>query len=200
VSGRPFPLDARAVHLCIDVQRLFAEPSPWHVPWMPRVLPGIVELAGRHPARTVFTRFVPPHEADDAQGAWRDYYAEWQEVTREHLDPRLLELVGPLAAMVPPARTVDRPVYSAFAGTGLAASLAGAGITTLVVTGGETDVCVLATVMDAIDAGFRVVLAVDGLCSVRDQTHEALLTLYRERFSLQIETATVADVLSRWDG
>jgi nicotinamidase-related amidase len=199
MAGRPFPLDTRAIHLCIDMQRLFAEPSPWHVPWMARVLPGVVELAGRHRERTVFTRFVPPRTPDEATGAWRDYYAEWREVTREHLDPRLLELVRPLAEMVPPARTVDRPVYSAFACSGLAKGLAAAGIGTLIVTGGETDVCVLATVMDAVGAGFRVVLVVDGLCSVSDQTHEALLTLYRERFSLQIETATIADVLSRWN-
>jgi nicotinamidase-related amidase len=199
MAGRAFALDAHAAHLCIDMQRLFAEPSPWHVPWMARVLPGIVELAGRHRERTVFTRFVPPRTPEEASGAWRDYYAEWREVTREHLDPRLLELVGPLAGMVPPGRTVDRSVYSAFSRTGLAERLAAAGIATLVVTGGETDVCVLATVMDAVNAGFRIVLPVDGLCSVSDRTHEALLTLYRERFSLQIETTTMADVLSRWD-
>ena len=197
--GGAFPLDHRSVHLCIDMQRLFAEPSPWHVPWMRRVLPGVVALTERCPERTVFTRFVPPRTPDEATGAWRDYYAEWQCVTREHLDPRLLELVEPLAARVPPGRVVDRAVYSAFAGTGLGESLASGGITTLIVSGGETDVCVLSTVMDAVDAGFRVVLPVDALCSVRDQTHDALLTLYRERFSLQIETATVADVLSRWD-
>jgi hypothetical protein len=40
-----FPFDHRAVHLSIDMQRLFAEPSPWHMPWMPRVLPGIVARA-----------------------------------------------------------------------------------------------------------------------------------------------------------
>ena len=52
--------------------------------------------------------------------------------------------------------------------------------------------------MDALDAGFRVVLSTDAVCSVSDQTHDALLTLYRERFSLQIDATKVADVLSRW--
>ena len=67
-------------------------------------------------------------------------------------------------------------------------------------SGGETDVCVLATVMAAVDEGFRIVLPTDALCSVSDQTHEALLTLYRERFTMQIETTTIAQVLDRWDG
>jgi hypothetical protein len=43
------------------------------------------------------------------------------------------------------------------------------------------------------------VLPVDALCSVSDQTHDAMLTLYRQRFTLQIETTTVGEVLSRWE-
>lgn len=197
--GRTFLLDRRRVHLCIDMQRLFAEPSPWHVPWMGRVVPGIVKLVERCPERTVFTRFMPPRTAEEARGAWRDYYSQWREVTRDHLDPRLLELVGPLAAFSPPARIIDKTVYSALAGTGLTEALRQAGVTTLIVTGGETDVCVLSTVMNAIDAGFRIVLPADALCSVNDRTHEALLTLYSQRFSAQIEMTTLQAVLSRWD-
>jgi spore maturation protein CgeB len=41
-----------------------------------------------------------------------------------------------------------------------------------VISGGETDVCVLAAVMDAVDAGYRVVLAADALCSVSDESHD----------------------------
>ena len=194
-----FQLDRRAVHLCVDMQRLFAETSPWHVPWMKRVVPAVVALAEFAPARTVFSRFIPPASPEAAEGAWRDYYRQWQGVTREHLDPRLLELVAPLAALVPPAAVVDKSVYSALADPQLVATLRRRGVATLIVTGGETDVCVLATVMDALDAGFRVVLPTDGLCSARDETHEALLTLYRERFCAQLEATTTGEVLSRWD-
>jgi nicotinamidase-related amidase len=194
-----FPLDQRAVHLCIDMQRLFAEPSPWHVPWMSRVLPGITALAKRCPARTIFSRFIPPETPQKASGALRDYYTQWESVTREHLDPQLLELVAPLADLVPPARMLDKPVYSALSDPQVPELLKRSGVTTLIVTGGETDVCVLSTVMDALDEGFRLVLPTDALCSLRDQTHDALLTLYRERFSIQIETTTVAHVLQRWD-
>lgn len=64
--------------------------------------------------------------------------------------------------------------------------------------GGETDICVLATVMAAVDYGFRVVLPTDALCSTSDATHDALLKLYRERFSQQIVATTTEDVLRRW--
>jgi isochorismatase family protein len=80
----------------------------------------------------------------------------------------------------------------------LAPFLRSKGIGTLIVTGGETDVCVLATVMAAIDLGFRVVLPTDALCSARDRTHDALMTLYRERFTHQVETTTTERVLRDW--
>jgi len=68
----------------------------------------------------------------------------------------------------------------------------------LIVTGSETDVCVLATIMGAVDHGYRVILVRDGVCSSSDEGHNALLGLYHRRFNLQIETADAETVLSRW--
>jgi nicotinamidase-related amidase len=198
IQNRAFDLDDSTVHLCIDMQRLFAEGTAWQVPWLPRILPGVLEIARRHASRTIFTRFVPPERPDRAEGAWRDYFGRWREMTRGELDPRLLELVPSLAALVPPARVVDKSVNSVFGRRGLARALKARGVTTLVVTGGETDVCVLATVMAAIDLGFRVVLPVDALCSTFDDTHDALVRLYRQRFSQQVEATDIEDVLRRW--
>ena len=94
-------------------------------------------------------------------GAWRDYYRHWRAMTRDSLDPRLLELADTPPALFPPARILDKAVYSAFADPRLAPALRRKGIGTLIVTGGETDVCVLSTVMAAVDLGFRVVLPAD---------------------------------------
>jgi nicotinamidase-related amidase len=68
----------------------------------------------------------------------------------------------------------------------------------LVITGAETDVCVLAAVLGAVDFGYRVVLATDAICSSSDRTHDALLTRYRQRFAQQIETAETAIILANW--
>jgi nicotinamidase-related amidase len=84
------PLGPKTAHLCIDMQNLFAEDTPWHTPWMNRVLPIVVEIAE----------------------------------------------------------------------------------------------C--------------VVLASDALCSSSDKTHDALMTLYSERFSEQIETAETETILAAW--
>jgi nicotinamidase-related amidase len=59
-------------------------------------------------------------------------------------------------------------------------------------------VCVLSTVLGAVDLGYRVIIVIDALCSSSDTGHDAILTLYRERFSLQIELAESATILAAW--
>jgi nicotinamidase-related amidase len=192
------PLTPRSVHLCVDMQRLFSADGPWPTPWMERVLPAVAAIAERFPERTVFTRFITPVHAHDMPGAWRRYYEKWRETTRAHLDSRLLELVPRLARLAPPAHVIDKTRYSAFALSGLAAHLQARGADALVVTGSETDVCVLSTVLGAIDRGFRVVLVSDGVCSASDQGHDCLLAIYSRRYSQQIETADSETILSCW--
>jgi nicotinamidase-related amidase len=57
---------------------------------------------------------------------------------------------------------------------------------------------VLATVLDAVDRGFRVVIVEDALCSSSDAGHDALMTLYRTRFSEQIELIKAAELPALW--
>ena len=115
-----------------------------------------------------------------------------------NLDRRLLDLVPDLAPLVPPASVQDKGVYSPVTGSSFARYLRERQVDALIVTGAETDVCVLATVLGAVDYGFRVVLVPDAMCSSSDSGHDALLTLYRERFTEQIEIAEAESVLSAW--
>jgi nicotinamidase-related amidase len=180
------------------MQNMFAESTPWHTPWMARVLPVVEEIAGHHPTRTVFTRFIPPASAADMPGAWQRFFRRWAGMTRDAIDPTLLNLVPPLARFVPPATVIDKHVYSPFVERGLLRFLRYHQADALVITGAETDVCVLAAVLGAVDFGYRVVLATDAICSSSDTTHDALLTLYRQRFAQQIETAEAAIILANW--
>jgi hypothetical protein len=52
-----------------------------------------------------------------------------------------------------------------------------------------------ATVLDAVDLGYRVILVRDGVSSSSDEGYDALLTVYHRRYSLQIETANAEEVL-----
>jgi len=60
MAAPPFRLDRSAFHIAVDMQFLFAEPTEWFVPWLPRVLPNVLEIARHHPDRTLLTRFIPP--------------------------------------------------------------------------------------------------------------------------------------------
>lgn len=180
------------------MQNLFAPGGIWATPWMERVLPVIVGIAELNPARTVFTRFITPLEAEDRPGRWQRYFTKWEGATRSRLSPSQLDIVSPLSRLIPPATVIDKPAYSGFAESVLAAFLREKSVDTLIITGSETDVCVLATVLDAVDMGFRVIVVEDALCSSSDQGHDALMTLYRNRFSEQIELLTHAQVAELW--
>ena len=182
-------------HLCVDMQRMFSEDTPWHVPWMARISPQIEELAGRHPSRTIFTRFVPPEHADAMPGKWRDYYRKWWMMTGEHLPRGLVDLASSLALLVPPARHFDKRTYSPWVDGRLHQVLQAERVDTLVITGGETDVCVLATTLGAIDLGYRVIVLKDAVCSSADDTYDASLELLHDRFSVQLELVETEEFL-----
>lgn len=95
------PLPADTIHVCVDRQRVFAEQTPWHTSWIPRVLPVVLRIVQAHAERTVFTRFVPVRRTEDANGAWRRYYERWAELTLERADPALYDLVLELQPFSP---------------------------------------------------------------------------------------------------
>lgn len=194
----PYPLTARTVHLCVDMQRLFSSAGPWPTPWLDRVLPVVSELASRHPERTIFTRFIPPERPDDIPGMWQRYYTKWRVATRELLDPALLELLPPLARLCPPASVIDKTRYSAFTAPRLLENLQSREADGLIVSGSETDVCVLASVLAAVDLGYRVIVVRDAVCSSSDEGHDALMQIYHRRYSEQIEVADAASIIERW--
>jgi nicotinamidase-related amidase len=192
------PPGAHAAHLCIDMQNLFTPGAPWATPWMERVMPFIVALVEHAPAHTIFTRFIPPKNKEAARGVWKAYYEKWECVTRERLEPHMINLVPALECHAPPAAVIDRQTYCAFGNGQLHAFLDLHRVDTLIISGGETDVCVLATVLAAVDHGYRVILAEDALCSSSDQSHDALMDLYTQRFDIQIEVASTLDILGCW--
>lgn len=193
------PLGSRAVHLCIDMQRIFSTEGLWPAPWMERVLPVVEEVVAFRPERTIFSRFVTPQRADQMPGMWQRYYTRWRAATGEFLDPAMLDLLPQLGKFVPPAQVIAKTRYSAFFGTPLLRELQERQADAIVITGSETDVCVSATVLGAVDLGYRVIVVRDGVCSSSDAGHDALLSVYHRRYSEQIETADAEDILRVWN-
>jgi len=192
------PVGANAVHVCVDMQRMFHEATPWRTPWMDRILPRALALCRHNPGRTIFTRFVPADQPGDGEGSWARYWNKWSDMTLAKLAPGMVDLTPELAALAPSAQIVDKRVYSPWMTLQLDTMLRERRCDTLIVTGGETDVCVLATVLGAVDRGYRVIVAADAVFSSSDATHDAGLQLYSERYAEHVETASVDLIVSNW--
>jgi nicotinamidase-related amidase len=192
------PLGPRCVHICVDMQRMFAEETPWRTPWMARVTPNVERLAAAHPQDTIFTRFIPAPAPGMGAGVWARYWRRWRAMTREELPAGLMDLTAPLARLTPPAAVIDKAVYSPWFARTLDLELRRRRTDTLLITGAETDVCVLATVLGAVDRGYRVILITDALCNSSDEAHDASLKVYHTRYSQQIETIDTAAALAAW--
>ena len=52
--------------------------------------------------------------------------------------------------------------------------------------------------LSTVDIGFRVVLVEDALRSSSDEGHEALMTMYRMRFTEQIDVVTAEGLTEVW--
>jgi nicotinamidase-related amidase len=180
------------------MQRLFAEDTPWRTPWMARVMPNVLEIARAHQDQTIFTRFIPADYPGEGRGVWARYWQRWADLTLSRMPAQLTDLVPELARFSPPAAVIDKRVYSPWTDAGLDQLLKLRHIDTLLVTGCETDVCVLATVLGAVDHGYRVIVVTDAICSSSDETHDALMKVYHQRYSEQVETIEAAHLMECW--
>jgi nicotinamidase-related amidase len=68
----------------------------------------------------------------------------------------------------------------------------------IIITGAETDVCVLATVLDAVDLGYPVNVIADAVCSSTDASHDAAMLLYSTRFYQQVQMLSTDVLLDIW--
>ena len=192
------PLGPDTVHIVVDMQVLFTPPGRWALPAMDEIMPNIQAIAARHPGRTLFTRFVVPERAEAAPGCWRGYYDHWWDFTGEHLPEGRLDLLEALRPWASAAVIVDKPTHSAFETPDLERQLTALGAATLVLTGIETDVCVLATALTAIDRGYRVIVVSDAVASSSPEGHAAALTAILPRFDRQAEIMDTATLLAEW--
>lgn len=192
------PLGPRTLHLCIDMQRLFAEKTVWYTKALPSLIDPIRRLTLLHPGRTVFTRFATPQTAADAPGTWRRYYGKWSSVLLDRMPVEMIDLVPELADLVPPEREIDKYTHSAFTSDAFLKILERDRTEALVVTGVETDVCVLTTVLDAVDRGIHVVVVTDGVASSVPASHRATLENVYPRYDQHLELMTTDEVIAAW--
>jgi nicotinamidase-related amidase len=89
-----------------------------------------------------------------------------------------LALVPRLARWAPPAVIIDKHVYSPLTNPQLSRLLRNRMVDSLMLTGLESDVCVLSAALDAVDRGYHIIIVMDALCNSSDRTHDAILTIF----------------------
>jgi nicotinamidase-related amidase len=190
------PIPSSALHVVVDMQELFRSHPDWGTQSLTRIIPPIQRLLSARPDNSYFSRFIPAQHADHANGAWQRYYRRWSSVTLDQLDPAQLEVVHELRPWA--KRVADKPGYSAMGNPELRQLALSSSDHCVILSGVETDVCVLATAMEAMDAGLRVVLALDALASSSGACHAKALDILHDRFEEQIELGTVDQILAAW--
>jgi nicotinamidase-related amidase len=115
-----------------------------------------------------------------------------------NVDPGIFDLMPRLAGFVPPAAVIDKMTYSAFGSPAFLAHLDAVRPRALIFTGVETDVCVLATVLDAVDHGYRAILVKDALASGEAAGHASILDVAARRYGEQIELIDTETLLKEW--
>lgn len=200
----------RTALVVVDMQRGFVEPGQaMEVPPARATIPVIRTLldtfrAARLPV--VFTAFVYSPEVPLLVGELHpEHRPALPGATRGFGTPSSCCLEGDPSGEVIDALTprAGEPVirkrwYDAFAGSDLDGALRARGVTSLVVAGTMTDICVLATVVGAFNREYRVTVVDDAVSTLWPDIQRATLDIIGRAFGRVVSSKSVIDTLTTW--
>ena len=204
------PERGRTDLLVVDMQRGFLEPGEaMEVAPARAAIPAIQSLLAAFRARrlpVVFTEFtyspsVPllvgelhPEHRPAAPGGRRGFGVPSSSCLEGDPSARTVEALAPQAAEL----VVRKRWYDGFAGTELDGALRARGVTSLVITGTMTDICVLATVVGAFNREYRVTVVEDAVATLWPEIQRATLDIMGRAFGRVVSSRQVLDTLSTW--
>ncbi|HEV8440409.1 MAG TPA: isochorismatase family cysteine hydrolase [Methylomirabilota bacterium] len=208
---RALPLrPGRTALLVVDMQRAFVEPGQaMEVPPARDIIPRIQELLTIFREKSlpvVFTEFTyspsapllvgelhPEHRpappgAPGGFGLPSSTCLEGEDNARivSDLLPRADELV------------IRKHYYDGFHGTILDGALRARGVTTLIVTGTMTDICVLATVVGGFNREYRMTVVEDAVATLSPEMQRATLDIVRRAYARVLTAKEIADEMAPW--
>lgn len=200
----------RTALLVVDMQRGFLDPGEaMEVPPARDVVPTIQALLGAFRARDLpvaFTEFtyspsVPllvgqlhPEHRPAPPGAARGFGRPSSSCLEGDPSARTVDALAPQ----PGEPVIRKRWYDGFAGTELDGALRARAVTTLVVTGTMTDICVLATVVGAFNREYRITVVEDGVATLWPEIQRATLDIVGRAFGRVVSSKQVLDTLSTW--
>jgi ureidoacrylate peracid hydrolase len=204
------PERGRTALLVVDMQRGFLDPGEaLEVPQARQIVPcvgALLELFRTKGLPVAFTEFVYSQKVPLLVG----------ELHPEHKPARDGEPTGlgrpssncleghpsaqTVAALTPrPGELVVRKHgYDAFAGTPLDGALRARSVTSLVITGTLTDICVLATVVGAFHREYRVTVVEDGVATLWPEIQQATLDIISRAYGRIVSSKEIIDQIGSW--
>ena len=202
--------DGRTALVVVDMQRGFLDPGEaMEVPPAREIVPVIHALLDLFRAKglpVVFSEFVYSESAPVLIGTLHpEHKPAPPGAPRGFGHPSSACLEGTASADTvsdlaprPDELVVRKRGYDAFAGTPLDGALRARNVTSLVVTGTMTDICVLATVIGALHREYRVTVVEDGVATLWPEIQRATLDIIGRAYGRVVTGKEVADQISSW--
>jgi len=202
--------DGRTALVVVDMQRGFLDPGEaMEVPPAREIVPVIHALLDLFRAKglpVVFSEFVYSESAPVLIGTLHpEHKPAPPGAPRGFGHPSSACLEGTASADTvsdlaprPDELVVRKRGYDAFAGTPLDGALRARNVTSLVVTGTMTDICVLATVIGALHREYRVTVVEDGVATLWPEIQRATLDIIGRAYGRVVTGKEVADQISGW--
>jgi len=200
----------RTALLVVDMQRGFLDPGEaLEVRPAREIVPAIRALleafrAGRLPV--AFTEFtyspaVPllvgalhPEHQPALPGAPRGFGLASSSCLEGTESTRTIAALAPR----PDEPVIRKRWYDGFAGTELDGALRARDVTSLVITGTMTDICVLSTVVGAFNREYRITVVEDGVATLWPEIQRATLDIVSRAFGRVVSSKHVLDTLEAW--
>jgi len=204
------PERGRTALLVVDMQRGFLEPGEaMEVATARETVPiirGLLDLFRRKRLPVVFTEFTYSEAVPLLVGALHPEHRPVASVqARGFARPSSSCLEGtPSADTVaelrpaPDELVVRKRWYDGFAGTPLDGALRARGVTSLVVTGTMTDICVLATVVGAFNHEYRISVVEDAVSTLWPEIQRATLDIVGRAYGRVVSSKEIADTITGW--
>ena len=204
------PEPGRTALVVVDMQRGFLDPGEaMAVPPAREIVPAIQSLLSLFRDKrlpVVFTEFVysesvpvligslHPEHLPAAPGAPRGFGMPSSSCLEGTPSAETVPALAPRPGEI----VVRKRGYDAFAGTQLDTALRARSVTSLVVTGTMTDICVLATVTAALHREYRVTVVEDGVATLWPEIQRAALDIIARAYGRVATAKEVVDQISGW--
>ena len=200
----------RTALLVVDMQRGFLDPGEaLEVPPAREIVPAIRALLEAFRARRLpvaFTEFTyspavpllvgalhPEHQPAPPDGP-RGFGLPSSNCLEGTESARTIAALAPR----PGEPVIRKRWYDGFAGTELDGFLRARSVSSLVITGTMTDICVLSTVVGAFSREYRITVVEDGVATLWPEIQRATLDIVGRAFGRVVSSKHVLDTLMSW--